>query len=181
MDIEVDKCMRQEPMVAVGRFTKPHGVQGELVFLPYVHDLALLPDLTTLAIELRYGADVRQQRRIVSWRLANKRVLVRLSDCPDLAQAEALRDYEVLIPRQAFPALPAGEYYWFELEGLRVYREDGRFLGTVTEMIYTGSNDVFVVRDGPRESLIPALKSVVRTIDLSQGEMHLFAVPGLLE
>jgi 16S rRNA processing protein RimM len=113
--------------------------------------------------------------------MANKKVLIRLDACPDLAHAEAFREYEVLIARQYFPALPEGEYYWFELEGLAVYASDGRYMGTVAEIIYTGSNDVFVVRAGSQETLVPALKDVVRIIDVGRGEMHLFAVPGLLE
>jgi 16S rRNA processing protein RimM len=172
--------MQQEAMIAVGRLTKPHGVHGEMVFLPYVAELDLLPDLTRIQLELRRGTEPLRACRMVAWRIAHKKVLVRLEECPDLAYAEALREYEVLIPRQAFPALPAGEYYWFELEGLTVYASDGRCLGRVTEIIYTRSNDVFVVRDGSQETLVPALKTVVRSIDVGRGEMRLFAVPGLL-
>ena len=168
-------------MIAIGRFTKPHGVQGELVFLPYVSDLALLPDLTNVRLVLRRGSEDIHACTVMAWRMAHKKILVRLDACPDLTHAEAFRDYEVLLSRQAFPALPEGEYYWFELEGLAVYASDGQCLGTVAEIIYTSSNDVFVVRDGARETLVPALKAVVRSIDIRRGEMHLFAVPGLLE
>jgi 16S rRNA processing protein RimM len=173
--------MQQEAMVAIGRFTKPHGIRGELVFLPYVYDVALLPDLTNLQICVRQGAGPLQEHRIVAWRGAPKKVLVRLERCLDMAQAEAFRDAEVLIPRRCFPPLPAEEYYWFEIEGLAVYASDGRYLGTVADIIYTGSNDVYVVRQGAHELLIPALKDVVRSIDLGRGEMHLFPVPDLLE
>jgi 16S rRNA processing protein RimM len=173
--------MQQEAMIAIGRFTKPHGLRGELVFLPYVYDVALLPDLTNLQICVRQGAEHPQEHRIVAWRAAPKRVLIRLEGCLDMAQAEALREAEVLIPRRCFPPLPAEEYYWFEIEGLAVYASDGRYLGTVADIIYTGSNDVYVVRHGAHELLIPALKDVVRTIDLDHGAMHLFPVPDLLE
>jgi 16S rRNA processing protein RimM len=173
--------MDLEAMVAIGRLTKPHGVQGELVFLPYVSDLALLPDLTSVPTYLQRGAEPVQERTIASWRTAHKKVLIRLNECPDLTHAEALREYEVLVARQCFAPLPAGEYYWFELEGLAVYDSEGRYLGTVAEIIYTKGNDVFVVRHGAHEALIPALKNVVRSIDVARREMHLFAVPGLLE
>jgi 16S rRNA processing protein RimM len=173
--------MQHVALIAIGRLTKPHGVQGELVLLPYVSDLELLPDLANLQVYLRHGAEPVQERTIATSRLAHKKVLLRLSDCPDLTQAAALRGYEVLIPRQCFPPLPEGEYYWFELEGLAVYASDGRWVGTVTDIIYTRANDVFVVRDGSQETLVPALKNVVRTIDMARGEIHLFAVPGLLE
>jgi 16S rRNA processing protein RimM len=168
-------------MIAIGRLTKPHGIQGELVFLPYVYDLGLLPDLTSLQVSLHQRTGETQERLIVAWREAHKKVLIRLNDCQDIAHAEALRDYEVLIPRRCFPPLPAGEYYWFEIEGLAVYAHDGRYVGTIADIIYTGSNDVYVVRCGAHEVLVPALKNVVRTIDLERGKMCLFAVPGLLE
>jgi 16S rRNA processing protein RimM len=74
-----------------------------------------------------------------------------------------------------------GEYYWFEIEGLAVYGNDGRYLGTVVEIIYTGSNDVYVVRNGTQETLIPALRDVVRMIDLEHGEIHLFTAAGLFD
>jgi 16S rRNA processing protein RimM len=173
--------MRHEALIAIGRLTKPHGVHGELVLLPYVADFGLLPELATLSLHLQRGTEPVQEHTVVAWRIAHKKVLIRLQDCTDLPQAEAFREYEVLIPRQCFPTLPAGEYYWFELEGLAVYASDGRSLGTLAEIIYTRSNDVFVVRNGSRETLVPALKSVVRAIDVERGEMHLFAVPGLLE
>jgi 16S rRNA processing protein RimM len=173
--------MQSEAMIAIGRLTKPHGIQGELVFLPYVSDVELLPDLTNLQVCLRRGVEPEQERTVVDWRLAHKKVLIRLNDCPDLTHAATFREYEVLIPRQCFPPLPEGEYYWFELEGLVVYASDGRCMGTITDIIYTKANDVFVVRNDSQETLVPALKNVVRTIDVARGEMHLFAVPGLFE
>jgi 16S rRNA processing protein RimM len=149
--------------------------------LPYVYDLTLLPDLTTHPILLRQGQDKIQERVVVGWRTFKKRLLLRLNECSDITHAETLREWEVLIPRQSFPPLPPGEYYWFEIEGLTVYASDGQRLGTITEIIYTGSNDVYVVRHGTREVLVPALKDVVQAIDLAEGCMHLFAAPEILE
>ena len=57
----------------------------------------------------------------------------------------------------------------------------GAILGAIVEIIYTGSNDVYVVRNGTQETLIPALRDVVRTIDLEHGEMHLSPAAGLLD
>jgi 16S rRNA processing protein RimM len=173
--------VQPESLIAIGRLTKPHGLRGELVFLPYVHDLALLPVLVQRPVFLQHGFSRAQQLTLTEWRVVHKRVLIRLQGCEDLTAAEAWREYEVLIPRHCFPPLPAGEYYWFEIEGLAVYGSDGRYLGTVVEIIYTGSNDVYVVRHGAQETLIPALRDVVRTIDLAGGAMHLFTAAGLLD
>ena len=173
--------MQQEAFIAIGRLTKPHGLHGEVVMLPYVYDLTLLPDLTDQPLLLRQGKDKKQERWVVDWRAIKRRLLLRLNECHDVRHAEALREWEVLIPRHWFPPLPPGEYYWFEIEGLAVYASDGQYLGTIADIIYTGSNDVYVVRHGAREVLIPALKDVVRAIDLVQGSMHLFPELGVLE
>ena len=173
--------MQPEGLMAVGRLTRPHGLRGELVFLPYVYDVDLLPDLVQQQVFLQQGLAPGRTATILEWRAVHKRVLVRLQGCKDIATAEAWRGYEVFIPRSWFAPLPAGEYYWFEIEGLAVYAHDGRYLGTVAEIIYTGSNDVYVVRDGSQETLIPALRNVIRSIDLGGGAVHLYPVAGLLD
>jgi len=173
--------MQPEGLIAVGRLTKPHGLRGEVVFLPYVHDIELLPDLTQQQVFLQQGSAPVRTAAILEWRAVHKRVLVRLHGCKDITTAEALRGCEVFIPRNWFVPLPAGEYYWFEIEGLAVYAHDERYLGTVAEIIYTGSNDVYMVRHGTQETLIPALKDVIQSIDLASGAIHLYPVAGLLD
>lgn len=173
--------MQPEGLMAVGRLTKPHGLRGALVFLPYVYDLELLPDLVQQQVFLQRGNTPVHTATILEWRVAHKRVLVQLHGCKDIATAETLREYEICIPRSWFAPLPAGEYYWFEIEGLSVYAHDGGYLGTVAEIIYTGSNDVYVVRNGSRETLIPALRDVIRRIDLACAAIHLYPVAGLLD
>ena len=173
--------MQPAGLIAVGRLTRPHGLRGELVFLPYVYDLELLPDLVQQQVFLQHGRAPVHTATILEWRVAHRRVLVRLHGCQDVATAEAWREYEVCIPRSWFAPLPAGEYYWFEIEGLAVYAHDGGYLGTVAEIIYTGSNDVYVVRHGSQETLIPALRDVVRSIDLTRGAIHLYPGAGWLD
>ena len=168
-------------VIAIGRLTKPHGLRGEVVFLPYVYDMDVLPELTNRQVCLRRDNARDQERTITAWRYVNKRVLIRFEGIDDLDEAERLRDWEVCIARQSFPPLPPGEYYWFDIEGLTAVTSDGRLLGTITDIIHTGSNDVYVIRHETQEYLIPALKEVVRTIDLERGEMHLFPIPELLQ
>lgn len=161
-------------MIAIGRLIKPHGLRGELVFLPYVVEMALLPDLIGRSVVLQHPVAPALSRMVVRWRQFHRRVLMQLDGCDDISQAEALREYEVLIARHVFEPLPEGEYYWFEIEGLAVYAQDGEYLGVIEEIIYTGSNDVYVVRDAEGgELMVPALCDTVNRIDVDQGEMHL--------
>lgn len=160
-------------LIAVGRLLKPHGVRGEVVFLPYVYDMSMLPDLVARTVTLQPPTAPPDTRTIRAVRCVHKRVLMWLAGCEDMDEAAALRDCEVSISRDCFEPLPDGEYYWFEIEGLRVYTSDGHDLGEIDEIIHTGSNDVYVVRNGLGEVLVPGLKDTVRSIDVQQGEMHL--------
>lgn len=81
-------------------------------------------------------------------------VIAKIEGIDDRDTALALKGAEILIDRSELPALPEGEYYWVDLEGLKVVTVDGVDLGTVSHLMETGANDVFVVK-GDRERLIP--------------------------
>jgi 16S rRNA processing protein RimM len=95
-------------------------------------------------------------------------------------QAEAYRGAEILIPKTAVNR-DEDEYFWHELIGLRVYVETGRYLGTVQDILPTAANDIYVVREGREEFLIPAIHDVVKAIDLESGKMIISEVEGLLD
>ncbi len=91
-----------------------------------------------------------------------------------------MRGWTVFVQREEFDALPDGEYYWFEIVGLHVYDEEGRYYGRVVEIMETGSNDVYVVQDGKKEILLPMIESVVKTIDVKEQKLIFHVVEGLL-
>ncbi len=90
------------------------------------------------------------------WRASAKAkgVIAKIQGCDDRDQAAALQDSKIAIRRAQLPALEAGEYYWTDLEGLRVETLDGVELGRVSYLFETGANDVVVVK-GERERMIP--------------------------
>ena len=98
--------MEHEKLVAIGRFTRPHGVRGELVFLPYVSDVALLPDLSERQVWIRHKTAPAQTCTILTWRMAHSRVLIQIEGCRDLSKAEHLREYEVSSRASGFRPCP---------------------------------------------------------------------------
>ena len=98
-----------------------------------------------------------------------KGIVATLPGVDDRDAADALRGTEVWVPRSALPPPAPGEYYWVDLEGLRVVNVDGTDFGTVSHLFSTGPNDVLVVR-GERERLIPFLEpDYVRSVDFEAG------------
>lgn len=98
-----------------------------------------------------------------------KTVIARLAGVDDRdAATEYVNDF-VAVPRSMLPETAADEYYWSDLEGLRVVSRDGKLLGKVDHLMETGANDVLVIR-GDREVLIPYIKDeVVEEVDLANG------------
>lgn len=98
-----------------------------------------------------------------------KTVIARLAGIDDRdAAAEYVNDF-VAVPRSCLPETADDEYYWSDLEGLRVVDRDGKLLGKVAYLMETGANDVLVIR-GNQEILIPYIKGeVVEEVDLANG------------
>jgi 16S rRNA processing protein RimM len=106
-------------------------------------------------------------------RLQGKGLVVKLRGCDDRAEAAKLLGADIAVWRnQLADDLAPGQYYWADLEGLRVVTQSGVELGRLDHLFATGANDVMVVR-GERERLVPYLpEQVVKEVDLRTGVMR---------
>ena len=154
-------------LFAVAKILTPHGVRGEVKLLPltdFPHRFAqteflLLADRTKL-----YFESVRMQKNAIL-------VKIRGFDTPE--DWIPLRNKELFVTEDALMPLPAGQYYIHQIVGLEVVDEQEQILGRVTDVLQTGSNDVYVVKttDG-KELLLAAIDSVVKEIDIAAGRMR---------
>lgn len=154
-------------MVTLGRVVGAWGVKGWVKVHSYTEprdNIVSFPVWT-----LRRGVE-QQLARVEQGRThGNNQVVVKLESIADRDAAQALAGAEILIERTRLAPCEEGEYYWTDLEGLRVVTSQGEELGRVDHLLGTGSNDVMVVR-GDRERLIPFLAGqVVRSVDLAGG------------
>ncbi len=102
-------------------------------------------------------------------RLHKGRALVKFEGIDSPEQVNALRGQEVLVPRAEAVELPADHFYLSDLLHARVYTEDGSYIGQITDVLRTGSNDVWVVNEGADAVLVPAIKDAVARLDLEEG------------
>jgi 16S rRNA processing protein RimM len=117
--------------------------------------------------------------RVLGRRLSGNHVVLKLEGIADRTAAEALRGAIFEVPLAEAVRLPPDTYFWHQLVGLRVQTVEGAPLGVLIEVLPTGGNDVYVVRDEAREILLPAIRDVVREIDLERGTMTVSLLPGL--
>lgn len=166
--------------IPVGRVTKVHGLRGELKFHPSMDDIWVA---NTKQIRLSCENPLQDfaEYQIQSIRGKDIPLIIKFKKINSIEAAGPLVGQTLYVLRDEFPDLPEDEYYWFQIEGLRVYDEDGHYYGNIEEIIRTGSNDVYVVRDYEKELLLPMIDSVVKTIDLKAGKLIFHPVEGLLE
>ena len=107
--------------------------------------------------------------RIEEGRAHGAGVVLRFAGCHDRDQAALLIQSQIAVRRSQLPPPQPGEYYWADLEGLRVIAQSGVDLGQVSHLLATGANDVLVVQ-GTRERLLPFIKDqVILAVSLEQG------------
>ncbi|MBI3013809.1 MAG: 16S rRNA processing protein RimM [Candidatus Tectomicrobia bacterium] len=163
--------------VAVGKVTRPHGLRGDVHVLPYAENLMDLLPMEEFFLEPEGGRCLTIQEA----RGRASHLVVHFRDIDSLEQTRPLLQQELWAERQSFAALPPGDYYWFEIEGLAVHTVEGEFLGTVQQILATGSNDVYVVQGERGEILVPAIRGFIHAIDLEAGILTIRNLPGLLD
>lgn len=161
--------------VVLGKLTSPHGVKGWLKV--YSHTSPMEGILDYASWVLRQGATLTRVG-VVQGRRHGKGLVARLEGIDGREAAEALAGAEILLPKAELPALDADDYYWYQLEGLRVVTREGLVLGCIDFLFETGANDVMVVKGEvderleARERLLPYLPGeVVLDVDLDAGVM----------
>ena len=162
--------------VLIGEVLRPQGFNGELKIYPLTTDAARF--LKLQEITLKCG-EIKKSFKILSVRLHSDLVFLTIDGIEGLDQAEKYRGCEVLINRSEVPPLKEGWYY-FELEGMQVYEGDV-LLGTLSQVLETGANDVYLVKGAKGELCVPALKSVVLHVDVEGRRMDVTLPLGLLE
>ncbi len=105
--------------------------------------------------------------------------LVKFQGIDSREDAELLTGVELEVPVEQVPPLPDGTYYHFQILDMEVWTSGGELLGIVEDILSTGSNDVYVVRTGDGEVLVPAIEDVVLQVDVDGGRLKVDLPDGL--
>jgi 16S rRNA processing protein RimM len=165
---------RADDLMVIGKIVSVHGVRGEVKVFSFTDPIDNLLDYT--AWTLRRDGEIRQIE-LTSGRLQNKVLVAKLKGLDDREEARLLAGFEICVPRNLLPDLTDGEYYWYQLHGLKVIDQLGQLLGRIDHLLETGANDVMVIKPcadslDDRERLLPYTGQCVLAIDLVAGEMQ---------
>jgi 16S rRNA processing protein RimM len=162
----------------IGAITKPHGLRGHLIVQAEPDSGDSLKPGGRVVV----GRDQNHEEFEISEAQARGRhFIVRFKGVEDREGAEALVGRALYVSEESLGQLPAGEYYWHQMIGLRVVSEEGRLLGCLEEVFSTPAHDVWVARAPGKEYLIPAVDEVILSVDPREGEVKVRTLPGLWE
>ena len=170
---------RENEPVLLGKIVATHGIKGQLRVAVYSGEFETILSLASLMLK---GPDGRMETfQVAAAAVHGKKLILSLEEYDNINQSLPLVGHEVFVERDQLPVLSEGEFYWSDLLGLRVETDHGEVLGELVDIIATGSNDVYVVKDGKREYLIPALEDIVLDVNLDAGIMKVSPPEGLLD
>lgn len=171
-----------EEYMEIGRVVNTHGIHGAFKIVPSTDDPTRYELLDFIFLNQN---KTRKKYEIERLHYHKQSVILQCKEVTTMNQAELLKGALVEIPKSM--ALPLGddEYYIGDLYGLLVYTTEDEFLGTLTDILFTGSNDVYCVQDPNNPSqkplLLPAIKQCIKSVDIKNQKMVVHLMEGLKE
>ena len=167
--------MERSQYIEAGQIVNTHGVRGEVKILSWLDSPEYLKSFATLY--LREG-DHQIPVKVNAARVHKQFVIAALEGVEDVNAAMALKNEPVFIDRDD-AALPEGAFFFSDLFGAHVVSDAGEELGTLTDVLERPGNNVYVVRDGERERLIPAVPEFIVNTDVENGVVTVHLIEGL--
>ena len=167
-----------EDLLKVGVITTTHGIRGEVKVYPTT-DADRFLDLEYVLLDT--GREKRKLE-IENVKYFKNLVILKFRGIDNINDIEMYKKRELWIPREEAQELEEDEYYIADLIGMKVVLEDGSSFGTLTDVMETGANDVYVVamKDG-KELMLPAIGDCILNVDLEQGRMEVHVLEGLMD
>jgi 16S rRNA processing protein RimM len=159
----------------VGKVSNVHGLGGDLKVIPLTDDIKRFGELEGVYI----GMD-KDYFEIEKVSYQKGQAIIKFKGIDSLSEAEEKINTFLWVKVEEAKR-PEGAYFLFEIIGLDVYTVDGDFIGKVRDVLQPGANDVYVVKDGEKEHLIPGIKEVIKEIDLDEKKMTIDPIEGMIE
>lgn len=157
----------------VGKIVNTFGIKGEVKVNLYTEDISNFKTNNKVYVN-------DKEMQVENSRLQKNMLILKLKGIDNMNDAEDLRGSIIKVNRSK-NELPEGTYYIADLIGLDVYTEDGSLLGKVIDIYNTGANDIYTVKtqDG-KEILLPAIKDVIKQVDIKNEKIIVHILKGLI-
>ena len=162
--------------IQVGKIVNTHGIRGDVKVLPLTDEKERFEELKTVFI-----GDEKLKLEIVKVGYIKGNVLLKFKNYDNINDVEKFKNTSVWLDENDKVKLPQYTYFIHDIVGLEVYLIDGTYLGKVKDVLQPGANDIYVVKNDGKEYLIPAIKDVVKEVNVDEKKIIIEPLKGLLE
>ena len=167
-----------EKYLEIGQIVNTFVIKWQVNVNPFTDYIKRFDELKELYVEKKHELKLFQIEKV---NYSKNMVILKLKGIETPEQAETLRNSYLKINRKDAKKLPEGTYYIADLIGLDVYTDEDKFLGKVDYIYNAGSSDIYVVKDEQgKEVLLPAIKDVLKQVDLENGKIIVHIIEGLI-
>lgn len=166
-------------LLQVGAILDTHGLKGEVKVFPTTDDASRYDDLKDVILIDKEKKQIPLTVEAV--RYFKNLVIVKFKGIGHINDVEKYKKCNLYVTRENAVELEENEYFVADLIGLKVISDEGEMLGEIADVLTTGANDVYIVRGGKEELLIPAIKQCILEVSLEDGTMKVHLLDGLRE
>lgn len=168
-----------EEFLRVGVISSTHGVRGEVKVYPTTDDPKRFRDLQ--AVILDTGKELRELK-ISGVKFFKNQVILKFRGYDNINDVEPYKGMDLLVSRADAVPLGDNENFIVDLIGMTVVTDGGETLGTLTDVLQTGANDVYVVKTAEgKEVLLPAIRDCILEVNVEEQRMLVHVLEGLLD
>lgn len=168
-----------EQFLRVGVISSTHGLKGEVKVFPTTDDPKRFRKLKKVILDT--GKE-QIPLNVTGVKFFKNQVILKFREFDDINEIEKYKNCDLLVTREQAVPLEENENFIVDLIGLQVVTDENKVLGTLTDVLQTGANDVYVVEtEDKKEILLPAIPSCILDVDLEEEVMTVHVLEGLLE
>lgn len=167
-----------EGYLEIGQIVNTNGLKGFLKVKPLTDDITRFEKLKTIYIQ--------KAKELIGFKIQevkyNKQsVLLKLEGIDDITEAEKYNNFYIKISKENAVELEKNSYFIVDIIGCQVYTDENEYLGNVVDVFQTGSNDVYTLKNSEgKEILIPAIKEVIKNVDIKNKKIVIHLMDGLI-
>ena len=162
----------------IGQIVNTFGIKGMVKVKPFTDDIRRFDRLEKVYIKKQ---NENKEYQIEEVKYHKEMVLIKFKGIDNIDAANLLKNSYLIVDREKEEPLEEGRYYIVDMLGIDVYTEEGNLLGKLDDIYNTGSNDIYVVKDElGKQVLLPALKEVIKQVDIENRKMVVHLIPGLI-
>ena len=168
-----------EKYLEIGQIVNTFGIKGQVKIVPFTDNITRFDELKEIYVEKKNELKLFQIEQV---NYKKNMVILKLKGIETVEEAEKLRNCYLKIDRKDAKKLPKDTYFIVDLLGLDVYTDEGKLLGKVDDIYNAGSSDIYVVKDElGKQILLPAIKDVLKEVDLENQKIIVHLIKGLVD